>query len=172
MKGKTMGHVKWITRPEYVVWTDPGLMNGYAWYSLKDDTMVLEEYLGPKHISMIEAAVTNPMTARRTTIGCENFIITSETSKKSQDAKRHIEMMGMIRRAVEEEYSGIKIFEFNVKQTSSDVKTFCPDRILRELGWWRLGFDHCHDAARHVFYYLAENRWLNDKQQEALVPAA
>lgn len=163
-------HTKLITRPRYVVWTDPGLMNGYAWYSLLDDTMVMEEYLGPKHIQMIEAAVKNPCTVPHTTIGVENFIITSETAKKSQDAKRHIEMMGMIRRVVDKEYSGANIFEFNTKQTSSDVKTFVPDRILRKLGWWRLGYDHCHDAARHIFYYLAQNRWLNEKQQEVLVP--
>jgi len=161
---------RFSSRPNYIVWTDPGLINGYAWYSMLDDKMVLEEYLGPKHIQMIEAAVCNPCTAPQTTIGVENFIITSETAKKSQDGKRHIEMMGMIRRAVDDEYSKVNVFEFNTRQTSSDVKTFVPDKLLRELGWWRLGYNHCHDAARHILYYLAQNNWLNEKQQWALVP--
>lgn len=166
-----MGHTSLITRPKYIVWVDPGLMNGYAWYSVVNDEMVLEEYLGPKCIKMIEAAVAGPkkITAA-TTIGAERFVITSETAKKSQDAQTHIEMVGMMRRACTEEYSGVQLFEFNTKQTSAVVKQFCTDRILRELGWWRLGYDHCHDAARHIFYYLAQNRWLNQKQQNALVP--
>lgn len=161
-----------MRKPDYVLWIDPGLMNGYARYSLIDDVMVLDEYLGPKCIRMVEAAVASKFHTPRTTIGVETFIITSETHKKSQDAKYAFEMIGMMRRAVTEEYSGNHPFEFNTRQTSSDARTFCPDRILQELGWWVPGGDHCHMAARHIFFYLANKRWLNEAQKSALVPAS
>lgn len=158
------------TLPRWVIWVDPGLMNGYAWYDVREDRIILEEYEGPKCIRMIETALLNPLYAKKTVIGVENFIITSETAKRSQDAKYHIEMMGMIRRVADSDYTDNSVWAFNTKQTSMVVKQFATNRVLKELGWWRLGYDHCHDSARHILYYLAQSRMLNERQKDALVP--
>lgn len=158
-------HIRSITKPKFIIWVDPGLTNGFAEYDVYCDRMILGEYDGPECMRVLETAKASDVV-----IGAERFIITSETAKKSQDAQTHIEMVGMMRYVCSEEYSGFRVLEFNTSQTSSVVKEFCTNRILRELGWWRPGYDHCHDAARHIFYYLAQNNWLNEKQKEALVP--
>lgn len=158
-------------KPRHVLWVDPGKLCGFAWYNFAMDRMTLAEYTGPECIRMVESLIF--LTGVKLTVGCEKFIITTETAKKSQDANYHIEMQGMMRRAASLEYStdGPKVFEFNNKQTPSMIKEFCPDRILKELGWWLPeGEGHAHDAARHIFNYLDQNRWLNEKQKKALLP--
>mgnify|MGYP001602929749 CR=1 FL=1 len=155
--------------PEQIVWVDPGKLNGFAWYSLLYDEMELYEFDGPTCIRRIESITK--FVGEYVTVGCERFIITTETPKKSQDGLASIEMMGMIRRAVSPEYSGVGVYEFDEKQSSSDAKTFCSDRILSALGWrFKGGGGHAEDAARHIIYYLNKHHWLSEKQLDAVLP--
>lgn len=155
--------------PEQIVWIDPGKLNGFAWYSVLYDEMSLAEYDGPTCIKRIETLIQ--FVGKYIAVGVERFIITTKTAEKSQDALASIEMIGMIRRAVSPEYSSVGVYEFNDSQSSSNAKTFVPDRILKELGWQLKGGEgHAEDAARHILYYLAQHRRLNKKQLDALIP--
>ncbi len=152
-----------------IVWVDPGKLNGFAWYSLLYDEMDLMELDGPTCIKKIESLTK--FVGQYITVGVERFILTVETPKKSQDGLASIEMIGMMRRAVSPEYSAVVVYEFNDKQSSSDAKVFCTNRILNELGWrFTGGNGHAEDAARHIFYYLSQHNWLNEKQLDALLP--
>ncbi len=155
--------------PDQIVWVDPGKINGFAWYSLLYDEMDLFEFDGPTCIRKIESLTK--FVGKYITVGVERFIITTKTAEKSQDGLASIEMIGMLRRAVSPEYSDAGVYEFNDKQSSRDAKVFCPDRILNALEWRLSGGEgHAEDAARHIFHYLADNRWLNPKQLDVLVP--
>lgn len=155
--------------PEMIVWVDPGKLNGFAWYNLRYDEMKLFEFDGSMCIKRIESITK--LAGKCVSIGVERFIITTETPKKSQDGIASIEMMGMIRRAVSPEYSDAGVYEFDDKQSSSDAKTFCTDRILNALGWRLKGGEgHAEDAARHILYYLNKHHWLSWKQLDAVLP--
>ncbi len=159
--------------PGVVLWVDPGKLNGFACYFLTTDEIIMDEYSGPNCIRIVENLISYWNV--RMVVGVERFIITRETAKKSQDGLASIEMIGMMRRAASLEYVHVQGLQrcraFNAEQSSSNAKTFVTDRILKELGWQMKGGEgHAEDAARHIFFYLNQNNWLNQKQKNALLP--
>jgi hypothetical protein len=85
----------------------------------------------------------------------EDFYITAHTSKKSQDGKVSIELIGVGRYLASAYRKDFKL------QAPSAAKTFCDDKKLRAMDMWTKGLDHPRDATRHLVLYVCEQRLID-----------
>lgn len=141
----------------YVLWVDPGKMNGWALYYIDEQMMFQDEYESNRLLTMLDRWLRTA--GKNTVVGCERFIITSNSSRRPGSVEA-IQSWGVVK-ATAAKYD---VDIFVDKQNSAAAKAMCRDPVLRALGWYKLGMPHANDAARHVFRWLADERLLTDAQ--------
>lgn len=142
--------------PHYVLWLDPGETTGWALWHCVEGVLHADEYtfneIGVKLERWLSTA------GPRTVVGCEKFIITQETSKKSQQpAALHVTG---IAKSLALQYQA---WEFLNDQTSASAKSFCPNSMLKSIGWYSTTRGHANDACRHLFLYLTRTHRVPTK---------
>lgn len=85
----------------------------------------------------------------RPDIVCEDFIITSETVKKSRQSYSS-EGIGVLRFLTKSYGCRFEI------QTPAAAKSFSSNDKLKRIGWYVPGQDHANDAARHLLLYAVK----------------
>lgn len=148
-----------------VIWVDPGHVHGFAHFSIKEYRMLEMMEMNTYYLcQQIRPMLWDPTTW---VVGCEKFILNTNTIKKKNAAYEAIEGMGLVRfLATIERRAAI----FNDIQTSSVVKAFCPDSVLKRCGWYKSSKDgHMNDAARHIYYWLGQNGLLGPPLTDALL---
>lgn len=85
---------------------------------------------------------------------CEDFIITSQTAKKSRQPDA-IKIIGAL------DYICHRHGADLILQRPGDAKRFATDKRLKAAGLWDPGMRHANDAARHLFLYLCKYGYLN-----------
>jgi len=94
------------------------------------------------------------------TVVCEDFRITVQTAKKSQQPDA-LKIIGTT------EYLATIEGAAFVLQTPGDAKRFSTDTRLKKAGFWTPGRRHANDAARHLFLFMAKKGLLNAVEVDA-----
>lgn len=145
----------------FIVWADPGLLTGLAWYDL--------------HTGHFESGQFGPDDLRRKldefgkahglcmVIGYERFIVTSAGPRSStpEHAHRAIQILD----GFAKEY----LVPLTRPQPSS-ARKLGSIVFLRRLGWYKPGRGHANDAAQHLLADLMQRRPMPLGIREKLFP--
>lgn len=124
-----------------IVAVDPGKMTGVVWDT--EDGYDFAEVGFPEIYNFVEDLV---LTGDFDTIVIENFLISSQTGKKSQ-APWSLKIIGVV------EALCLKWGLTMILQTPSAAKNFIDDKKLKRYDYWLPGEGHARDAARHYLLY-------------------
>lgn len=150
-----------MTDRTFIVWADPGLLTGLAWY----DTQ--ESYFNSWQYGYVDLGVKldrlREMADGRMILGYEKFIDTSGGSRTSSPQHSH--------RAVQvlHDFSRGARVPMKTPQPSSSRKIGSV-QFLRRLGWYKPGKVHANDAAQHLLADLLRTRPMPETLREKLFP--
>lgn len=130
-----------------VVALDPGKTAGLAWWKTGMWSPVLQEAPLFDALHRIHRAAND---RKLTHLVVEDFIITIETAKKQQDHSA-LDGLGTMRYLA-------TLYELPlVTYRASEAKTFAPNVLLRNVGWYVPGQGHARDASRHLILFLVQS---------------
>lgn len=145
----------------YILWVDPGTMNGWALYYVDDDILVQAEYTFDELVRYLDRWLSTASGA--TVVGCERFVITANSARRAGSVAA-LQAWG----AVEAAISRHGAFDLITSQNSASALGFTRDAVLRELGWYKQTMPHANDAARHIYRFLAGMGWLTEDQKSKI----
>lgn len=130
----------------YIMAIDPGKMTGWA------------RLITPNAFSSGEQPLENVLhfifetleQGFKPTLICEDFIVTTQTIKKTRQSWS-TEGIGVLKFFARE--FGVNL----TMQTPASAKSFSTNEKLKRLGWWNPGKGHANDAARHLLVYSIKN---------------
>lgn len=130
---------------------DPGLATGLAFFDMTPEIPVL---LWTKEVNIEEFWETVPQIITTTQedlyIVCEDFIITTETAKKSIGGNWSIELIGLVK------YLGWKNGSYLKMQKPGDRTTISHEQIKVLDYWHRGGAGHANQAIRHAVVFMLD----------------
>lgn len=125
---------------------DPGKATGLVWGTPRE---YVHDIIGfPEIYEELDNLIK---TGKFDTVVIENFLISSQTGKKTQ-APWSLKIIGAV------EYMCIREGVEMVLQTPSEAKSFVDDKKLRMHEMWFPGEGHDRDAARHFLLWHYKNR--------------
>ena len=149
----------------FIIWVDPGVTNGIVLWN--DGAIQVWGQVSFDELSTTLSSAVIQLRAHNhdphILIGCERFVITANTHKKPY-AVETIQAWGVVK-AIALHFE--TAYEDSQK---SNVKNFITDDKLKRLGGFKFGMKHANDAARHVFYYLAESGLLSPAEVDMVLP--
>lgn len=145
----------------FVVWADPGLMTGLAWFDLTTGDFQSGQY-GPEDL---RRKLTQLSTAHgdRLAVGYEKFIATSGGRKTS---------------STEHSQRAIRVLDDWAHDAQLPVRKPQPSSArklgqvvwLRRLGWYKPGKAHANDAAQHLLADLLRRQPMPHMIRQKLFP--
>lgn len=126
----------------FVVWADPGLMTGLAWYDLETDIFGSGQY-GPDDLRR-KLTEFGKLYLDRMALGYEAFIVTSGGPRTSTPEHSHRAIQTLTGFA--KEYPSVVL----LKPQPSSARKLGSVVFLRRLGWHKPGRGHANDAAQHL----------------------
>lgn len=152
---------------KHLIAVDPGLKTGYMEYELEDPLprMVLSEELTINEFyDRIKSLFSTKEVVDNLQIVCEDFIITTETAKKTIGGNWSIELIGALKYLCY--IHGVPI----TMQRPGDRMSISHDQ-LKTLGYWHVGGDgHANQASRHAVVYMLDEL-KNKNIAKALIQA-
>lgn len=136
---------------------DPGGTTG--WVTYDTETAEFESGQDSDRFEFCERAVGR-IVAQVDVVVCEDFRITVQTAKKSQQPDA-LKIIGTL------EYAAHVVRKLVVLQTPGDAKRFSTDARLKKAGLWTPGRRHANDAARHLFLFMAKKGLINALEVDA-----
>lgn len=126
----------------FVVWADPGLMTGLAWYDLEADEFHSDQYTPDDLRRKLDDL--GRLASDRMLLGYEQFIVTSGGPRTStpEHAHRAIQILT----GFAKEYAHVLL----AKPQPSSARKLGNAVFLRRLGWYKPGRGHANDAAMHL----------------------
>lgn len=146
----------------FVVWADPGLMTGLAWYDLDTAEFRSEQY-GPDDLRR-KLDDLGQLHADRMGLGYEQFIVTSGGSRSSTPVHSHRAIQILVGFA--KEYGSVEL----LKPQPSSARKLGNVVFLRRLGWYKPGRGHANDAAMHLLSDLLRRQPMPDAVRGKLFP--
>lgn len=145
----------------FVVWADPGLMTGLAWYDLDADVFGSGQYGATDLLRKLDDF--GPAHASRMILGYERFIVTSGGPRTSTP-EHAIAACAML-----DEYTRAHLVPLARAQPSSS-RNLGSVVYLRRLGWYKPGRKHANDAAQHLLADLLKRRPMPQAVRGKLFP--
>jgi hypothetical protein len=145
----------------FLVWADPGLLTGLAWFDLDDGTFSSWQYdyrdLDKQLRHLVERA------GPRFALGYERFIVTSGGARTSspEHALRAVKVI--------EDVAALKRVTLLAPQPSS-ARNLGQVVYLRRLGWYKPGRGHANDAAQHLLAHLLKKHPMPHEIRTKLFP--
>lgn len=126
----------------FVVWADPGLLTGLAWYDLETDAFHSGQYTPDDLRRKLDGL--GQLHADRMALGYESFVHTSGGPRTSspEHAHRAIQILS----GFAKEYASVQL----LKPQPSSARKLGSVVFLRRLGWHKPGRGHANDAAQHL----------------------
>lgn len=138
-----------VTETDLVVWLDPGLTTGMAWWDPRVEIFGSWQYEKGDLLKRIEYLVQTH--EGQVGIGCEHYII---AGRSPGNPKPSLEVIGAVEAgAGEGRYCLLPPMPSAARKLGSAV-------LLRRLGWYKPGKDHANDAAMHLLAYLFREKRL------------
>jgi hypothetical protein len=133
----------------FIVWSDPGLLTGLAWYDVETGDFGSGQY-GPEDLSRKLVQLSEARTGRMV-VGYERFISTSGGARTSSPKYSHHAI------------SVIEDFAYTaqvpvLKPQPSSARKLGNVIWLRRLGWYKPGKGHANDAAQHLLSDLLKRQ--------------
>lgn len=149
-----------VTPRTFVVWADPGLTTGLAWYDMTADRFGSGQYdLDDLRRKLQDLAVY----ADRMVLGYEQFIVTSGGARSSTPVHSH-----RVIQVLDAFAAGGEI-PLAVPQPSS-ARALGSVVYLRRLGWYKPGRGHANDAAQHLLADLLKRHPIPSQVRGKLFP--
>lgn len=150
-----------MTDRTFIVWADPGLLTGLAWYDLDHDFFNSWQYNRVDLRAQLDRLAV--LAEGRMVLGYEKFIDTPGGRKTSTPEHAH--------RAVQvlEDFCLEHQVPVATPQPSS-ARKLGQVVYLRRLGWYRPAKAHANDAAQHVLADLLKRRPMPQAIREKLFP--
>lgn len=129
---------------------DPGGYSGMArWYSDSDDKPVTVEVPAHKTGHALWESLSGEIGAlTRVHVACEQYTIKQSGVMTNQPEA--LKISGVVEFICD--WFGVPL----TWQTPGDAKSLVPDKVLRQLGWYRATKDgHANDAMRHILRLVA-----------------
>lgn len=126
---------------DFIVWADPGLLTGLAWYDLQNDFFNSWQYNNQDLRTQLDRLFV--LADGRMVIGYEKYLVTSGGVRTStpEHALKAIQVIDDFARL-----KGVPV----VKAQPSSARRLGQRVYLRRLGWYRPGKGHANDAAMHT----------------------
>ncbi len=150
-----------MNEPTFIVWADPGLLTGLAWYDLELDVFQSGQY-GPDDLRRKLDSFPDT-TKRRMILGYERFITTSGGPRTSTPEHAH--------RAIQviDGFAKQELVPLAKPQPSS-ARSLGQRTFLRRLGWYKPGQGHANDAAQHLLADLLKRHPMPQQVRTKLFP--
>jgi hypothetical protein len=149
-----------VTDRTFIVWADPGLMTGLAWYDLESDTFGSGQY---NRIDLRDQLERFAAFSARMILGYEKFIDTPGGRKTSTPEHAHRAVQVLEDFALEHKVAVATPQPSSARKLGQVV-------YLRRLGWYRPAKAHANDAAQHVLADLLKRRPMPQAIREKLFP--
>lgn len=145
----------------FVVWADPGLMTGLAWYDVPADDFQSGQY-GPEDLVRKLDQLAKGR-RRRLLLGYEKFIATSGGRKTSSSeySQRAIRVLDDWAFTAE-----VPV----LRSQPSSARNLGQVVWLRRLGWYKPGKGHANDAAQHLLADLLRRQPMPHAIRSKLFP--
>lgn len=145
----------------FIVWADPGLLTGLAWFDLSTGDFQSGQY-GPEDLRRKLDGLPDTV-KKRMIFGYERFIVTSGGPRAStpEHALRAIQVI--------DGFAKQEIIPLAKAQPSS-ARNLGSTVYLRRLGWYKPGRGHANDAAQHLLADLLKRRPMPQQIRSKLFP--
>jgi hypothetical protein len=145
----------------FIVWADPGLMTGLAWYDIASDDFQSGQY-GPADLARKLDQLAKGRRSRLV-LGYEKFIATSGGRKtsSSEHSQRAIRVL--------DDWAYVSQVQVLRSQPSS-ARNLGQVVWLRRLGWYKPGKGHANDAAQHLLADLLKRQPMPPTIRARLFP--
>lgn len=145
----------------FIVWADPGLLTGLAWYDLNTGHFGSDQY-GPDDLRR-KLDGFGMDHASHMIVGYERFIVTSGGPRTSSPEHAH--------RAIQVIDGFAKQYVVPLaKPQPSSARKLAQTVYLRRLGWYKPGRGHANDAAQHLLADLLRRKPIPGPVREKLFP--
>jgi hypothetical protein len=149
-----MAHPRFFDRGG-VLWVDPGLISGWAYYHAQQDFFESGQDLflpfGIFLATMVE------LSHHTLSVGWERFLV---AGRRVGEAAYSMEVIGMIKWIARD----CTLLE----PTASASRSMASPAVLKRLGWWNPGHQHANDAAQHLLtWYTADKSRLTPAMERA-----
>lgn len=150
-----------MTERTFVVWADPGLLTGLAWYDLENDFHNSWQYNYQDLAAQLDRL--HQMADSRMVLGYEKFIDTSGGRRTStpQHAHRAVQVI--------EDFARLRQVPM-VKPLPSSARVLGQITYVRRLGWYKPGKGHANDASQHLLADVLRRRPMPQAVREKLFP--
>jgi hypothetical protein len=138
---------------ELILAVDPGGTTGFALNDGSETAPLVGECDFPLFVRMVESWLVSRTDAHFTVVA-ERYVITGQTLRKSRETTA-LEVIGYLRSLYYRHPQQVSELEL---QMPGDAKAFSTNDRLKTTGWYKPGFDHGNDAARHLMLWLVKNR--------------
>jgi hypothetical protein len=144
----------------FIVWADPGLLTGLAWYDIELDGFNSGQY-DPDDLRR-KLRDLEKVWGPRMTLGYERFNVTGGPRNSSPEhAHKAI-------RSIEDFCQDYKIPLLTPQPSSA--RNLGSVTFLRRLGWYRAGRGHANDAAQHLLADLLKRKPMPTTLRAKLFP--
>jgi hypothetical protein len=150
-----------VENQTFIVWADPGLLTGLAWFDLTTGDFESGQY-GPDDL-LRKLDRLGEGRAHRMAVGYERFISTSGGSKTSSSEYSH-RAIGIIDDFVHAMQVPLR------KPQPSSARKLGNVVWLRRLGWYKPGKGHANDAAQHLLSDLLKKQPMPHEIRTKLFP--
>lgn len=143
-----------------IVWLDPGLTTGMAWWDPKQKRFGSWQYDAPDLAARLD--ILSLTYGDRLAVGYEMYVVTSGGVRSAP--KHAQEVIGVVRgMAAQEKFRLLPPMPSGVRKLGSVT-------YLRRLGWYKPGKRHANDAAMHLLSYLMRQKPMNPYVKSKLFP--
>jgi hypothetical protein len=145
----------------FIVWADPGLLTGLAWYDLEADRFGSGQYAPNELVRKVDSIYQ--VAGSRMAIGYEMFINTSGGARTSSPQHSHKAIAQLAEVASQYRIPLLKPQPSSARKLGNVV-------YLRRLGWYKPGRGHANDASQHLLAYLLKQKPVPAKVRAKLFP--
>lgn len=145
----------------HIMWLDPGLTTGAAWYDLEGNHFGSWQY--DEHDLARRLEEVSSLYPGDLAVGYEQYIVTSGGIRQSSP-EHALAVIGIVR-----DMAAQGMFELLTPRPPSARKLGSPV-LLRRMGWYRPGQRHANDAAMHLLAHLLRMRPMPRAIRSTLFP--
>ena len=150
-----------MTDRTFIVWADPGLFTGLAWYDMEKDFFNSWQYNYQDLARQLNRL--GDMAEGRMVLGYEKFIDTPGGARTSSPQHAHRAVQILL------DFARMAAVPVLTPQPSSG-RNLGQVTFLRRLDWYKPGKAHANDAAQHVLADLLKRRPMPQALRQKLFP--
>lgn len=149
-------------RQDVIVWLDPGLTTGAAWWDEEAEIFHSGEYTADQLMRGLEAlAVLYP---GRLVVGYEQYIVTGGGGAVRGTPKHSLGVIAQVEEAV-----SAGLFRL-LPPVPSSARNLGNPVYLKRLGWHKPGKGHANDACQHLVAHLIRQKPMSPFVKRKLFP--